>query len=157
VNDKHLILIKYVWIIFMLLFFFSVQVLFNKDRFFWLALLSPVIEGNAQVVELSREKRQLNYYTINIKGIGDTPDFVVIDQWGHDYYRLDNIYAILLTEEQNTMVKVHWKKPWFKDAFYVAIQGNKEITKPIFSYSWLFLSAFPLLLLFVAFRLRIFK
>ncbi|OAD23768.1 hypothetical protein THIOM_000390 [Candidatus Thiomargarita nelsonii] len=112
----------------MLLFFLFVQVLLDKDRFFWLALFSPVMEGEARVVEFSKEKRRLNYYTINLSGIGITPDFVVVNKWGDEYYRLDKIYDILTTTKKNAIIKVHWKKPWFRDAFYIAIQGNKEIT-----------------------------
>ncbi len=159
-NGMRLILFKSAWLIFWLLFFLFEQVILDKDRF-WLALLSPVMEGEARIVELSKEKRMSDYYyTIKISGIGVTPDFAVVDQWAYEHYDLDKIYTILTTVEKNAIIKAHWKKPWLGDAFYISIQGHKEITEADSFFNtlwWLFLSVVPLFMVFVAFRYNIFN
>ncbi|MCK5898960.1 MAG: hypothetical protein KAG10_07250 [Methylococcales bacterium] len=148
------------WFTIMLLFFVTVQLLFEKDRYLWLGLFSPVIEGEAKLITLSYVRTRNELYTIHLQGMNKTPDFQVKrDADGMHYYNLKKLYQLLKDIEPHTIVKVRWKKPWLKAPFYISVMDEDYIMKSDSSleFFWLFLSAIPCFMVFIALRYGIFK
>ena len=148
------------WFTVMLIFFVSVQVLFEKDHYLWLGLFSPVIKGEAKLIKLSNVKTRNDLYTIHLQGLDETPDFhVKRGAEGMHYYALKKLYKLLKETKTDTVINVRWKKPWLRAPFYVSIKDEVYIMRSDSSpdFFWLFLSAIPCFMVFVAIRYGLLK
>lgn len=153
-----MIVFKIVWVSIILMFFAVAQVLFEKDRFLWFGLFSPVIEGEARVMIVSKERKRHNLYTIHLMGINGTPDFSMVNEPDSmNYYKLEKIYNMLKLMKKEEIINVSWKKPWRNEPIYVAVKGDGNIVGSGDDFIWLIFSIIPCVFIFVAFRYDIFN
>ena len=137
------------WMHVVLLLFVFHQILHQKDRFFWLSLFASTQKGEA-IVEQSSQQKQLRFirYTIDLKGIENTPDFYSHDNWNNFNYDLSSIYETLSSLKPGSKVKVYWKQPLWKEPYYVGIQDNRSIMRSNPYDFFLLLSSLLYLLMF---------
>lgn len=143
------------WYGIMITMFLGVQLITDKDRYFWASLWAPVEEGTARVDALEKTKGlKLTYFTIHLRGLDGAPDLRVTERWRQDPYELSRLYDQLA--KQSGPVSVRWKQPWWGPPYYLAVAGE-PVLRQGGSGVWLLLSLAPVALILVSWRFRLFR